>query len=177
MFCRLQTLLLPGLLLATLPAGNTCHAAPLRVADILRPTTAWQTYTNERFGYQICYPADVFVPQGEPDNRDGQHFLAPDGGDLTVFGSFSPNTLGEEISYALADLTGKKGTISYRSVHKDWAVFSGDDSGKSEFYEKIVFKKHQFSIFKLIYPKTEKARYKPIIEHLVGCFNPGIADY
>ncbi|MCP1211898.1 hypothetical protein [Acetobacter okinawensis] len=144
MFCRLQTLLLPGLLLASLPAGNTCHAAPLRVADILRPTTAWQTYTNERFGYQICYPADVFVPQGEPDNRDGQHFLAPDGGDLTVFGSFSPNTLGEEISYALADLTGKKGTISYRSVHKDWAVFSGDDGGKSEFYEKIVLKNTSF---------------------------------
>ena len=132
MFCRLQTLLLPGLLLATLPAGNTCHAAPLRVADILRPTTAWQTYTNERFGYQICYPADVFVPQGEPDNRDGQHFLPPDGGVLTVFGSFSLNTLGEDTSYALADLTGKNGTLSPRRVLNDRPVLSLDHGGKSD---------------------------------------------
>ena len=94
MFCRLQTLLLPGLLLAALSAGSACHAAPLRAADIPRPTAAWQTYTNERFGYQICYPADVFMPQGESDNSDGQRFFAPHGGHLTVFGRFAPDTLG-----------------------------------------------------------------------------------
>lgn len=57
------------------------------------------------------------------------------------------------------------------------AVFSGDDGDKSEFYEKIIFKKHQFSIFTLTYPKADKARYKPIIEHIVGCFYPGVVDY
>ena len=127
--------LLPGLFLTALPGGGVSHAA-LHAADTPRPAIVWQTYTNERFGYQICYPADVFTPQGEPDNRDGQHFLAPDGADLSVFGSFSPETLEEEISYELAVLPGKKGTISYRTIHKDWAVFSGDDGNNQSFMKK-----------------------------------------
>jgi hypothetical protein len=44
----------------------------------------WKTYTNVTFQYHICYPADLLVPQGEPDNSDGQRFLAHDGAELIV---------------------------------------------------------------------------------------------
>src|ERR1041385_1331675 len=46
----------------------------------------WKMYTNARFQYSICYPPDLLVPQGEPENADGQKFLAKDGAKLIVFG-------------------------------------------------------------------------------------------
>lgn len=165
-----------ALLMAAFPADILCHPALCAPAE---PQSAapWRTYTNDRFGYQICYPVHIFTPQGEPASRDGQHFRASDGADLVVFGSFFPETLGEEISESQAQATGKKGKVSYRTVHSDWAVLSGDDGEKSEFYTKIFWKKHQFSVFNLTYPKAAKARYVPIIEHIVDCFYAGTVDY
>src|ERR1700682_2215290 len=46
----------------------------------------WKASTNWRFQYSICYPQDLLVPQGEPENSDGQRFLAKDGAKLVVFG-------------------------------------------------------------------------------------------
>jgi len=48
----------------------------------------WQTYTNVRFAYSICYPADLLAGQGESDNSDGQKFLSRDGSvEVLVYGS------------------------------------------------------------------------------------------
>src|SRR5215470_7575220 len=48
----------------------------------------WMTYVNVRFQYAICYPQDLFVPQGEPANSDGQRFLSnKDNAELAVYGS------------------------------------------------------------------------------------------
>ena len=41
------------------------------------------------------------VPQGEPDNGDGQKFLARDGAELVVYGS--NNALDESLKNTLAD--------------------------------------------------------------------------
>lgn len=46
--------------------------------------SAYQTYTNTQYGYEIDYPAD-FVPQGESQNGDGQVFER-DNASLRVFG-------------------------------------------------------------------------------------------
>ena len=32
----------------------------------------WKTYTNERFGFSVCYPFDLLHPEPAPDNNDGR---------------------------------------------------------------------------------------------------------
>jgi hypothetical protein len=78
----------------------------------------WKTYTNVRFQYHICYPADLMVPQGEPDNSDGQKFLAHGGAELIVYGS--NNALDESLEKTLADtgarLAGPSGKVTYKML-------------------------------------------------------------
>ena len=57
----------------------------------------YKKYTNARFGYEISYPENLLLPQGEADNDDGQRFLSPDKQvEMLVWGS--NNALGETIA-------------------------------------------------------------------------------
>ena len=73
-----------------------------------------------------------------------------------------------------ADLVGQNGKITYQVIKKDWAVFSGDDGEKTEFYGKIFIRNNQFYIFKLTYKKQYKNQYSNIVAIISKCFTPGI---
>lgn len=47
----------------------------------------WRTYTNGRFGYSACYPADLLRPQPESPNGDGRAFVGEHGAKLLVWGA------------------------------------------------------------------------------------------
>ena len=132
------------------------------------PQHDWQVYVNERFDYSLCYPADLFVPQGEPDNHDGQIFLAKDGAKLTVFGSNNAlfRTLSTEMREQFADLAGK---VTYKVVKATWAVESGV-KGTNVFYGKILFVHDQFKIFTIVYPAGRGQIYQPIVGKISACF-------
>src|SRR5262249_42146131 len=62
----------------------------------------WTRYVNVRFQYAICYPQDLFVPQGEPANSDCQRFLSnKDSAELAVYGG--NNALDQTLSERLFD--------------------------------------------------------------------------
>jgi hypothetical protein len=134
----------------------------------------WKTYVNVRFRYQVCYPAALLKPQGEADNGDGQEFKAADGGRLAVWGSNNAmdQTLSDAVKMNAEDLTGKAGKVSYRVIRPGWAVISGDDGGRLDFYSKIILRDDQLLVFELKYPKTAAARYKPVVDRLAHCFQP-----
>ncbi len=134
---------------------------------------SWKTYTNVRFQYHICYPADLMVPQGEPDNSDGQKFLAHDGASLIVYGS--NNALEESLKKALADtgsrLAGPSGKVTYKMLKADWFVVSGQN-GQTVFYSKVLYNSHdeQFKSFELTYDRSVSALYESLIARLAKCF-------
>ena len=134
---------------------------------------SWKTYTNVRFQYRICYPADLMVPQGEPDNGDGQKFLARDGAELIVYGS--NNALDELLKKMLADtgsrLAGPSGKVTYKMLKANWFVVSGQN-GQTVFYSKVLYNSHddQFKSFELTYDRSESALYEPLIARLAKCF-------
>ncbi len=138
-----------------------------------REDDGWEIYSNARFQYQICYPSQLLKPQGEPDNGDGQKFLASDGGELTVFGGYN-DVLHWTIEYTLktysADLVGQKGKITYQVIKNDWAVFSGDDGERTEFYGKIFIRNNKFYMFEITYKKEHKNKYSKIVEIISRCF-------
>ncbi|MDE7549052.1 hypothetical protein PY793_13845 [Acetobacter fabarum] len=153
------------------------HIPDLASASPRQENDGWEIYANVRFQYQICYPSRLLKPQGESDNSDGQRFLASDGGDLTVFGGYN-DVLHWTLEYTLktysADLVGQKGKITYQVIKKDWAVFSGDDGERTEFYGKIFIRNDQFYIFELTYKKEYKNKYSKIVERISKCFTTGI---
>lgn len=134
---------------------------------------SWKTYTNVRFQYRICYPANLMVPQGEPDNGDGQKFLAHDGAELIVYGS--NNALDESLKKTFVDigsrLAGPSGKVTYKMLKANWFVVSGQN-GQTVFYAKVLYNSHddQFKSFELTYDRSKSALYEPLIGHLATCF-------
>ena len=52
-------------------AATALLAAPLP-GFAAQDNHIWETYTNERFGFSVCYPSDLLRPEAAPDNNDGR---------------------------------------------------------------------------------------------------------
>lgn len=132
---------------------------------------AWKWYTNVRFGYAICYPAELLVSQGESPNGDGQKFMAKNGAQLIVFGG--NNALNESLKGALAHaesrLAGMSGKITYKALRPTWFVVSGED-GQTLFYDRTLYSHNQFKSLELTYQRSVAAIYEPLISRLSRCF-------
>jgi hypothetical protein len=131
----------------------------------------WKTYTNVRFQYSLCYPEDLFTPQGEVDNGDGQRFLAKSGAQLTVFGW--NNALNQSLQDLMKEtgsrLAGDSGQVTYRMMTKKWFVVSGTN-GTSIFYAKTVLSHDQFKSFEFTYSRRERTTYEPLVSRIAACF-------
>jgi hypothetical protein len=135
------------------------------------PLGPWETYTNVRFEYAVCYPDRLLIPQGESDNGDGQKFLATDGGQLIVYGSNNAldESLRERFAATGSRLAGASGKVSYKVLKPDWFVVSGQN-GATVFYAKTLYSRGQFKSFELTYSESAAAIYEPVVRHLAGCF-------
>lgn len=131
----------------------------------------WPTYVNTRFGYQICYPAEVLRPQPEADNGDGRKFTGEGGAELLVFGQFNVNdaSLADWAADGARTYTGKRGRITYRAARQNWVVLSGDDGGRLVFYTKTLKRADEFVTFQLKYPRAQARIFRPIAEQLSRC--------
>ncbi|UYY56856.1 hypothetical protein [Sphingomonas sp. S2-65] len=158
--------MLEALIAATSLFLISAEAAPAPAAY------TWRTYVNVRFGYRICYPANLLLPQPEAPNGDGRVFVAADSATLTVFGRNNAEqaSLSKTAAELASDRAGSKGSVRYRLVRRNWAVSSGEDGGSKLFYGKTILRDDQFIIFDLVYPKALAAQYKPVVEQLARCF-------
>ncbi|GEN58427.1 hypothetical protein [Acetobacter nitrogenifigens] len=131
----------------------------------------WQVYGNARFHYQICYPASLLKPQGEPDNGDGQSFFGDNGVELSVFGRNHVDglTLADNAKMESTQLAGSSGKTTYQAVRKDWAVVSGNDGKDGVFYSKILDSGDHYVVFELKYTQKESAVYDKVIVQLSRC--------
>jgi hypothetical protein len=49
----------------------------------------WTSYSNERYGFSLQYPADVFAPERSAEAGDGELFAAKDGDARLLVGTLS----------------------------------------------------------------------------------------
>ena len=50
----------------------------------------WRNYKNERFGFEVTYPAHLFKPGPAPANDDGRNFSSNDGqAQISAWGSYN----------------------------------------------------------------------------------------
>ena len=77
----------------------------------------WKTYTNERFGFSVCYSSDLLRSEASPDNNDGRTFTGSNGAKIAAWGSW--NAMGWTLADSarqdekrLADGAGKIGIVT-----------------------------------------------------------------
>jgi hypothetical protein len=111
---------------------SSCTTAAMAQSNV------WKTYINARYGYSLCYPADLLHPGPEPDAHDGVTFNGPPSTTRIVFGS--NNVLSDSPASAAANDLGESVQITYHAAKNNWAVASGIAG------DKIVFVRQSFIV-------------------------------
>jgi hypothetical protein len=152
-----------------------------QAAQAQAPTAAhdWTFLRNDRFGFSLHYPADVFAAEKTSDAGDGQVFVSREGDARLLVGALrnvdrlSPGAYQELIArQSYADYA-----VTYRRLSGSWFVLSGEGGGKT-FYEKVVFSCNGRLInsFAMIYPSDRGAVFDRIVEGIEKSFRPGSAS-
>jgi hypothetical protein len=138
----------------------------------LRATAAehrWDTYVNVRYSYQICYPADLMVPQPEADNGDGRVFTTPAGATLRVWGRY--NAMGESLATITKRLPEPGSIVTYRHIDTTKSIVSGKIGDDIFYAETMLGKDDTIRSFILLYAATQAATFNPIADRLSRCFS------
>ena len=135
---------------------------------------AWKTYTNERFGFSVCYPSDLLQLEAAPDNNDGQTFVGSNGAKIAAWGSWNATdwTLADSVREDEKSLASEAGKVTYKVIRGGFYVISGR-KGDQIFYKRTVLANGKFSAVELTYPAADNALWNAISARVSQCFKPG----
>jgi hypothetical protein len=136
----------------------------------------WATVKNERHGFAIAYPADVFEQQEAPTTDEGRVFVSKDGKAKLLVGAFE-NGDGqslEDYRQFLIDQEYSGATIDYAPVKKRWFVLSGERDGLV-FYQRVSFTcgGKLINSWAMLYPAKERKLYDRVVEAVARTYLPG----
>lgn len=146
----------------------------LLLAQGLLAEEAFKTYTNDRFGYTIEYPARLLIPQGGSEKGDSQLFVSADG-QARLITYISNNSQRQSIKDIFQkesrDASSAKITkkVTYKIQKDNWFVVSGY-IGSKIFYQKTFLTKELFKTFYIEYPQNQRHIYDPIMSRLGRSF-------
>jgi hypothetical protein len=136
----------------------------------------WKEYRNERFGLNLLYPADVFMPDRAAEAGDGQLYQSEGGGARLLIGALVNDSRFSPANYQsyIARKSYSQYQIDYRPIGQNWFVLSGEGNGRV-FYEKVMFScgGRLINSFALLYSSAERARFDHIVERIEKSFQPG----
>lgn len=134
----------------------------------------YKKYYNSFYSFEIDYPSEILIPQGESDSHDGQTFLSKNNeNELLVFRSFID--IGEESEIDLKfqykkSIKVNSENISYKKLEKDFFVISGFTVKGQIYYQKTYLFERDLFTFILTYNKSERILYNKIAEHIFESF-------
>ena len=148
---------------------QVAHERPSGEAVDAAPQHAWITYRNDRFGFAIDYPADVFAVDDRTLGDFWRLFVSHDGrARLLVTAGFNSKNL-STASYrqAVLDETYQGASVEYAPLRKTWFVLAGS-RGEEGFYERATFACDGRIIhrWRLTYPAGERDIYSKIIDRI-----------
>lgn len=129
----------------------------------------WVTYHNDRFGFAIDYPADVFAIDDRKLGDFWRLFVSRDGrARLLVTAGFNSKSL-STASYrrSVLDESYQGASVEYAPLRKTWFVLAGS-RGEEGFYERATFACEGRIIhrWRVTYPASERETYSKIIERI-----------
>lgn len=163
-------------------AATSCAAALLAVllAGGMAVATDWRrdwaTLRNERHGFLIAYPSDVFQQAGESNTDEGRVLYSRDGKAQLLVGAFAneeATTLEDYRDYLMQE-NYAGAHIEYAPMRGKWFVLSGT-IGDREFYERVSFTcgGKLINSWAMIYPKAERRFYNRVVEAVARTYSPG----
>src|SRR5262245_37653400 len=121
---------------AWLLAALTALLCQSALAQGPAPTPArhdWTFLRNDRFGFSLHYPADIFEAERASQAGDGQVFVSREGDARLLVGALpnvdrmSPGAYQEHIArQSYADYA-----VTYRRLSGNWFALSGEGNGKT----------------------------------------------
>jgi hypothetical protein len=136
----------------------------------------WATLHNERHGFHIAYPIEVFAQTGEPRSDEGRVLTSRDGKAQLLVAAFvnDDGTTLEDYRAYLMEENYAGARIEYAPVRGKWFVLSGT-KGDREFYERVSFTcgGRLINSWAMIYPKAERSFYNRIVEAVARTYSPG----
>lgn len=157
-------------------------AALFSVVSMLYPAAArtwrdrWATVINERHGFAIAYPDDIFEQKEEPKTDEGRVFVSKDGKAKLLVGAFENadhQSLEDYRKFLISDqYAGAK--IDYAPVKQRWFVLSGDRNGET-FYQRVSFTcgGKLINSWAMLYPTSERKIYDRVVEAVAQTYTPG----
>jgi hypothetical protein len=159
-----------------LAAAVAC--APLVAGPVVaRPRLdSWATVINERHGFAIAYPVDVFEQKEAPKTDEGGVFISKDGKAKLLVGAFENaehQSLEDYRQFLISDqYAGAK--IDYAPVKDRWFVLSGERNDET-FYERVSFTcgGKLINSWAMLYPTSERKTYDRVVEAVARTYTPG----
>ena len=139
-------------------------------------TDGWTALRNERFGFRLEYPADLFRPHRTSKAGDGMVLVSSDGNGRLLVGAFANHSGYSPASYqsSLARQSYGSFPVTYAPRGQTWFALSGEREGKI-FYEKVMFSCGNGIItsFAMTYPAAQRRRFDAVVERIENSFRPG----
>jgi hypothetical protein len=138
--------------------------------------TDWATISNERYGFMLAYPGNVFSPQEGAAREDGQVLVSRDGNARLLVATFE-NDAGatlDEYRQQLLNENYSGADLDYAPSKKKWFVISGTREG-TMFYERVSFTcgGRLINSWALLYPAAERQFYDRVVEAIARTYTPG----
>jgi hypothetical protein len=139
----------------------------------------WATLQNERHGFLIAYPVEVFQQKAAPTTDEGRILFSPDGKAQLLVGAFTNDegmTLRDYRAYLLQE-SYPGAVLDYAPVQGNWFVLSGTLANR-EFYERVSFTcgGRLINSWAMVYPVEPQAQnrfYDRVVEAIARTYTPG----
>jgi len=142
-------------------------------ADSASASEDYLLYVNERYGYEISYPA-TFIAHGVADAGDGQIFTSSaQDAELRVYTSLCiPGenlTTAEFISKQTQAKMNRKVVVTYQRRGDGFAMVSGKINSRV-FYRKLLIRDGRYTQFSFEYEYAQKKKYGAFAARIVSSF-------
>jgi hypothetical protein len=150
--------------------------AALITSVAAREGLGWVPYVNERFGFSLRYPANLFEPERRSEAGDGEVFAGIRGRGRLLVGALE-NSDGHTVGSYMNMIRQQSYAgynVDYAPRGATWFVLSGEND-RDVFYEKVMFScsGRVINSFALIYPIESKREFDPIVGGIEKSFRPG----
>lgn len=142
------------------------------------PVSAWETYRNPAYGYEIALPGAPFAVEERADGEGVTLIDIAGRGQIDVYGAANAENLSPRDFESVLSQAERIRDVTYSVRGNSWFVLSGyyhregDESDDLIFYAKFMFSRDRsrFAGFEASYPEADRARWEPIIEAMEDSF-------